>query len=147
MPVARWRAPASSRPRAGHSNEPNSPARWTISDATQVTTLKGRSGSTALIGPAGRPILRRTSKIGPKRLTAQPKSLPGSGRVPTVRGGGVTFPERALLIRVELDQLVQKRSGLIDRLHADALVQAVDMSAIGVSEDAGHSIRRNTRRV
>lgn len=67
--------------------------------------------------------------------------------VTTDRGRGTAFPERALLIRVEPDQPIQKRPALVNRLHTNALVQPMNVPTIGVSKDAGDPIRRYARRI
>ena len=40
------------------------------------------------------------------------------------------------LVRVELHQPIKKRSAVVDRLHPDALVQAMDVPEVGILEEA-----------
>ena len=61
-----------------------------------------------------------------------------------VRSGSLR--QRLLAHRQAFHQLVQKRLPLVERLHLDALVAAVESDVVAIVEDALHAVRRNAGR-
>src|SRR5580692_3914304 len=57
------------------------------------------------------------------------------------------LPHPALLVRVELYQAVEKRPPVIKGLHADALVQAVNVACVRVQEESADPISGDSYRV
>src|ERR1700742_2542487 len=49
-----------------------------------------------------------------------------------------------LLLSIEFHQSIQECPSFVDRRHADALVQAVNMSAVGIDEKSLDAVRRNS---